>query len=102
MDLVYGKGFYLIVKVMFYSGCLVTLIAVYEYFDPTIIEFMYGVPQTDIPNIKLPIGYRLISTMLNPINLGAYLCFFYISRISTLYKSNDKSFFFSILLFVQL
>ncbi|MBO2594664.1 O-antigen ligase family protein [Shewanella algae] len=94
LDLVYGKGFYLIVKVMFYSGCLVTLIAVYEYFDPTIIEFMYGVPQTDIPNIKLPIGYRLISTMLNPINLGAYLCFFISVGYLLYIKAMINRFFF--------
>ncbi|EHZ2845099.1 O-antigen ligase family protein [Vibrio vulnificus] len=75
LNLTYGDSFFRIARAMFYSGTIVALIGLYEFFDPTILKLMYGVAQEDIPNIKLPLGYRLISTMLNPINLGAYLCF---------------------------
>ncbi|WP_261857303.1 O-antigen ligase family protein [Photobacterium sanguinicancri] len=74
-NLSYDRMFLLIVKTLFYSGCVVVFIGVFEYFEPSIIEKIYGVPQSEIPNIRLPVGYRLISTMLNPINLGVYVCF---------------------------
>lgn len=55
------------------NGVVAALFAVWQFFDLNILEVLYRRPLDEIGNLTLAIGYRLTSTMVNPINFGAFM-----------------------------
>ncbi|MFQ2504840.1 O-antigen ligase family protein [Aeromonas caviae] len=75
----------LVCKIATIHLLLALLIAIMEFFDPSVIEIIYGVSKENMNNVELAVGTRLISILSNPINLGAFvvfgqICFFYIAE----------------------
>lgn len=68
-EYLFGK----LTKVFFISILFVLVISVFEYFDDRIIEILYGNSKDKMDNVRLSFGFRLISTMTNPINYAFYL-----------------------------
>ncbi|MGF6190826.1 O-antigen ligase family protein [Serratia sp. 2723] len=64
----------LLLKVISIQFFIVLIVGFLEYLNPAIITLLYGIPKAEMSNVTLAIGDRLISTMENPINLGAFLC----------------------------
>jgi len=55
------------------NGMVAVIFAVWQFFDLSILEVLYRAPLYQMGNLTLAIGYRLTSTMVNPINFGAFM-----------------------------
>lgn len=88
-------------NVVFYTvlinGFFAISFAVWQFFDINILEILYRKPLEDIGNLTLAIGYRLTSTMVNPINFGAFLVLFYLV-IHYFYEERKIGFFIYLIL----
>ncbi len=74
------------------NGFIAIFFALWQFFDVSILEAIYRKPLEDIGNLTLAIGYRLASTMINPINFGAFLVIFYLV-VHYLYEVRKIGFF---------
>lgn len=79
--MVNNKGFLpefnVIIGTVLINGAVAAAFAIWQFFDETVLELLYRKSLEEINNITLAIGYRLTSTMVNPINFGSYMvmCF---------------------------
>lgn len=60
------------------NGFFAITFALWQFFDISILESLYRTPIEEIGHLTLSIGYRFISTMINPINFGAFLVLFFL------------------------
>lgn len=81
------------------NGAVSILFGVWQYFNIEILETLYRVPLSEIRNITLATGDRLTSTMVNPINFGAFLVIFYFALFSVVKSKLIRGVFF-ILIFL--
>lgn len=61
------------------NGVVAVLFGVWQFFDISILEILYRTSVIDIPNIKIALGYRIISVFGNPINYGAFMVVLYVT-----------------------
>lgn len=71
------------------NGLAAAGFGVWQVVDLGILETLYREPVEQIGNLTLAVGVRIVSTMVNPINLGAYMVLFI---IASYYYSDSKSF----------
>ncbi|WP_157756411.1 O-antigen ligase family protein [Pseudoalteromonas neustonica] len=97
----YPKMLPKLISVLFYVSCPVILIATIEFFDSKIIELLYGESKSLLNNTELALGERLISTLVNPINLGIFLTLGFVSAYFMLKEKRiNFAIFFIYFLFV--
>lgn len=65
-------------KIISFVYLLSLVVGSIEFFDPVVIETLYGIKKEDLPNTKLAVGFRLISIFSNPINYSIFLCIGYL------------------------
>ncbi|WP_335911003.1 hypothetical protein [Shewanella indica] len=85
---------------MFIACFFVLLISIFEYYDQGFIFKIYGSYKEDMDNTRLSYGYRLISTMNNPINYAFFIIFLIPLSSFVFYKTKYHSLvylFFTIL-----
>ncbi|WP_447888387.1 O-antigen ligase family protein [Serratia fonticola] len=87
-------GINLLLKVISIQLFIVLLVGFLEYINPAIITLLYGIPKAEMSNVTLAIGDRLISTMENPINLGAFLCIGIVAYYSFIKNNRFFHFYF--------
>ncbi|WP_045618463.1 O-antigen ligase family protein [Vibrio vulnificus] len=73
MEDIFDIHYNIILKIFLLQFLFVSLMAIFEFFDQSILVFLYGKQLQDIPHITWFSGVRLISVIGNPINLGAVL-----------------------------
>lgn len=97
----------IIISSIFYIGLIVAIVAVIEYFNPSLVHSIYG--NSTKLHLSLLFGSdvsnRLLSTMANPINLGLQMAISCSSALSLLFCEKKKKkyrilYFFSIFLFL--
>lgn len=69
----------LLSKIIYVQGLIVIFFSFWQLYDISILEVLYKSNLEDIGDIKLAIGYRLVSLLENPINLGAFFIIVFIS-----------------------
>lgn len=84
----------LLLKILSIQLFIVLIVGFMEYLNPAVITILYGIPKTEMSNVTLAIGERLISTMENPINLGAFLCIGIIAYYCFIKKNKYFHFYF--------
>ena len=62
-----------VVKLFFIQGLVVLFFGLWQLYDVTILEVIFRQSLHEIVNIKLALGFRLVSLLGNPINCGAFL-----------------------------
>jgi hypothetical protein len=92
----------ILIKIVFIQGIIVIVFSLWQLWDISILEFIYRRPLEEMRNIKLAIGYRLVSLLVNPINLGAFLIIFWLSIFFYYQKNNSLKRFFFYLFFTFL
>ncbi|HCV02439.1 MAG TPA: hypothetical protein DG048_07330 [Pseudoalteromonas sp.] len=76
--------FYIILS----QSVVISMVALTEFYDDSIISFLYGIPKYQMNHVDLAAGQRVISTLGNPINLSGYMVFSYL--IAFYLYTNDK------------
>lgn len=66
-------SFDVVVASILINGFLACVFAIWQLVDISILELLYRKELDEIGNLTLAVGYRLASTMINPINFGAYM-----------------------------
>ncbi|MEO3682796.1 hypothetical protein ABHN84_10915 [Shewanella vesiculosa] len=85
-----------LISILFYASLPVLFIAVFEFFDSSIIDILYGQSKYMLNHTELALGERLISTFGNPINLGVFLTIGFVSAVF-MYKEKKLNLpFFSV------
>lgn len=64
----------LLAKIVFIQTLIAVVVGVVEFFNPSIIGFLYGIDKDMMEHVTLAAGFRLISVFGNPINFGGFLC----------------------------
>lgn len=97
----YLPSFEIIIITILLNGFVAVFFAIWQYIDVSVLELLYRKPLDDISNITLAIGYRLTSTMVNPINFGAYMVLLFIA-VQYLYDNKKICFliYFPIVLLI--
>lgn len=78
------KSLYIFLLLILCSNIFVDIVAIIEYFNPEIIVELYGgyIKDTNYKEIQ---NARLVSTLVNPINLGVFLIIATLSLYTLLY-----------------
>jgi len=79
-----------LIKIIFIQGFLITFVALYEYVNQDILITLYRKSLDEIPHITWFSMNRLISTVGNPINLGASLIIWIASYLYIIYYYKYK------------
>ncbi|KPH95215.1 hypothetical protein AMS58_07610 [Pseudoalteromonas porphyrae] len=85
-----------IAAIIFFISIPVVLIAIVEFFDSGVIEALYGESKYMLNHTELALGERLISTFVNPINLGVFLTVSYASAFYMYKESKVNVLVFSL------